>query len=39
MITKELLEVEYLIREDQNDLNNVFQWDRVVLNLHGMKDY
>ena len=39
MVTKDLLEVECLIRGDRHERKNVFQWSRVVLNLPGMKDY
>lgn len=39
LITKYLLEVEYLTRGYQYDLQNVFQWYRSILNLPGMKDY
>ena len=39
MVTTDLLEVKCLIRGDQHDLQNTFQWYRVVLNLPGMKDY
>ena len=39
MVTIDLLEVECLIRGYQHDLQNIFQWHGVVLNLHVMKNY
>ena len=37
MVTKHLLEVEYLICGDRHDRKYVCQWLRIVLNLPGMK--
>ena len=39
MVTKNLLEVECLIRGDRHDRKYVCQWLRIVLNLPGMKRY